>query len=85
MPHSGCFFFDILMHPGAKTLGFGIPLAPSWDANGAQFRAFFGKIAEGKLWGYSKIQGLQKRATSSYKSSLSERSWAPFWLIWDGF
>ena len=31
-------FFEILAHPGAKTLDFGIPLAPSWAPNDAQNR-----------------------------------------------
>ena len=31
-------FFEILAHPGAKTLDFGTPLAPSWAPNDAQNR-----------------------------------------------
>ena len=29
-------FFEILAHPGAKTLDFGTPLAPNWAPNDAQ-------------------------------------------------
>jgi len=71
------FCFDILVHPGAKTLGFGIPLAPSWDANGAQIRAFFETIAEGKLRGYSKMQGGEKMPKKARRLPTNLRFLAP--------
>ena len=39
MPYFGCHFFEILAHPGAKTLDFGTPLVPSWAPNDAQNRS----------------------------------------------
>ena len=71
-------FFDILAHPGAKTLDFGTPLAPSWAPNGAQNRP------SGVKNGLRTFP-VELHCADLLPGSLSERSGAPFWQVWDGF
>ena len=69
-------FFRLWMLSGAKMLDFRTPLAPSWSPNDAQNRPGGAKNAPKTYPG-------DMRGTDLLSRSLSERSWAPLWLILD--
>ena len=74
-------FFDLLAHPRTKTVDFGTPLAPScvpkWRPKSLKYRQKAQKISSGCGLGVVLENDL-------LPISLLERSWAPFWSIWDG-
>ena len=71
-------FFEILVRLGAKKLDFVSPLAPSWAQNGTQNRPNGAKNGSRTFPGQLHCADLLPR-------SLSERSWAPFLRIFEGF
>ena len=64
-------FFEILAHPGAKTIDFGIPLAPSWAPNDAKNPSSDAKMLK-------KIDTGPPSDRSWNRLALKERSWTPF-------
>ena len=78
MPHSGPHFstFWRVLMPKCSILG------PPWRPAGAPMAPKIAQVAPKSL---KKSIRLEHTFADLFPRSLSERSWAPFWSIWDGF